>query len=67
MRGRFNGSFQMLSILGTIIGQLFAGVVGDTLPIRWVVAGSMAFVLISVFFIIVPNGEHVKKIYNINA
>jgi MFS family permease len=67
MRGRFNGSFQMLSILGTILGQLFAGAVGDALPIRWVVAGSMSLMFFAVFLIIVPNAEHVKKIYNVNA
>ena len=67
MRGRFNGSFQMLSILGTILGQLFAGAVGDALPIRWVVAGSMSLMFFAVFLIIVPRAEHVKKIYNVNA
>ena len=67
MRGRFNGSFQMLSILGTILGQLFAGAVGYALPIRCVVAGSMSLMFFAVFLIIVPRAEHVKKIYNVNA
>lgn len=67
MRGRFNGLFQMLSILGTIAGQLIAGVIGDLLPIRWVVAGCMTITALAVFFIIVPNAAHVKKIYNVNA
>ncbi|NLI53194.1 MAG: MFS transporter [Clostridiales bacterium] len=67
MRGRFNGLFQMLVIFGTIIGQLIAGAVGDTLPIRWVIAASMAVTLLSVFVILLPNREHVKKIYNVNA
>ncbi len=67
MRGRFNGLFQMLVIFGTVIGQLIAGAVGDVLPIRWVVAGSMAVTLVSVFVIMIPNREHVKKIYNVNA
>ncbi|MCE5189742.1 MAG: MFS transporter [Eubacteriales bacterium] len=67
MRGRFNGLFQMLIILGTIGGQLVAGAVGDTLPIRWVVAAAMAVTLISVFVIVIPNGESVKKIYNVNV
>lgn len=66
MRGRFNGLFQMLIILGTIIGQLFAGAVGDVLPIRWVVAASMGITALSVFVILIPNKEHVKKIYNVN-
>ena len=67
IRGRFNGLFQMLSILGTIIGQLIAGAIGDALPIRWVVAAAMSVTLLSVFVILVPNGESVKKIYNVNA
>jgi len=67
MRGRFNGLFQMLSILGTISGQLIAGAIGDLLPIRWVIAGSMALTILSVFLFIVPNSAHVKKIYNVNV
>jgi MFS family permease len=67
MRGRFNGIFQMLAILGTIIGQLIAGALGDKLPIRGIVAVSMAVTLLSVFLIMVPNGKHVKEIYNVNA
>ncbi len=67
IRGRFNGLFQMLSILGTIAGQLIAGAIGDLFDIRWVVAICMAFTCLAVFVIIVPNGEHVKKIYNVNA
>jgi len=67
IRGRFNGLFQMLSILGTIIGQLIAGVIGDLLPIRWVVVGAMSVTVVAVLLIIVPNGEHVKKLYNVNV
>jgi MFS family permease len=67
MRGRFNGLFQMLSILGTIGGQLIAGAIGDLFDIRWVVAVCMAIFGLSVFVFITPNREHVKKIYNVNA
>lgn len=67
MRGRFNGLFQMLCIFGTIIGQLIAGVLGDKLPIRGVIAGAMAFNLLGVFFVMIPNSKHVRKIYNVNA
>ena len=65
MRGRFNGLFQMLTILGTISGQLIAGAIGDLFDIRWVVVASMTLTVLAVFVIIVPNGEHVKKIYNV--
>lgn len=67
MRGRFNGLFQMLIILGTIAGELIAGAVGDVLPIRWVIAVTMSVTALAVFVILVPNSEHVKKIYNVNA
>ncbi len=67
MRGRFNGLFQMLSILGTIAGQLIAGAIGDLFDIRWVIAICMGILGLSVFFIVLPNAAHVKKIYNVNA
>ncbi len=67
MRGRFNGIFQMLVILGTIIGQLIAGALGEALPIRGIIVGAMAFNLLGVLFIMAPNREHVKKIYNVNV
>jgi MFS family permease len=67
MRGRFNGLFQMLSILGTIGGQLIAGAIGDLFDIRLVVAVCMAIFGLSVFVFITPNRDHVKKIYNVNA
>jgi MFS family permease len=67
MRGRFNGIFQMLVILGTIIGQLIAGALGEILPIRGIIVGAMTFNLLGVLFIMAPNREHVKKIYNVNV
>ena len=67
IRGRFNGLFQMLTILGTISGQLIAGAIGDLFDIRWVVVASMTLTVLAVFVIIVPNGAHVKKIYNVNV
>ena len=67
IRGRFNGLFQMLTILGTISGQLIAGAIGDLFDIRWVVVASMTLTVLAVFVIIVANGAHVKKIYNVNV
>lgn len=67
MRGRFNGLFQMFTIIGTIAGQMIAGAIGDLFPIRWIIAVSMAITALSVFVIIVPNSEHVKRIYNVNV
>ncbi len=67
IRGRFNGLFQMLSILGTIGGELIAGAIGDLFDIRWVVVASMSLTVLAALVIIVPNGAHVKKIYNVNV
>ena len=41
--------------------------IGDLLPIRWVVVGAMSVTVVAVLLIIVPNGEHVKKLYNVNV
>jgi hypothetical protein len=57
----------MLVILGTIIGQLIAGALGEILPIRGIIVGAMTFNLLGVLFIMAPNREHVKKIYNVNV
>lgn len=67
MRGRFNGIFQMLNMSGMILGQLAAGALGEVLPLRALTAGAMAVNALGVFFILLPNRAHVKKIYNVDA
>lgn len=67
MRGRFNGIFQMLNILGGIIGQLLAGALGEVLPVRELIAGAMVVNLIGIFAIMVRGREGVKKIYNVEV
>lgn len=67
MRGRFNGIFQMLNMSGMILGQLAAGALGEALPLRALTAGAMAVNAIGVLVIMLPNREHVKKIYNVNV
>ena len=63
-RGRFNGSFQMITMLGTVAGQLLAGALGERLPIRAIVVGAMVLNLAGCLAIMVPGRESVKKIYN---
>ena len=65
-RGRFNGIFQMLNVLGGVFGQLIAGAAGDFLPLRGLVAGAMAVNLASALVIMLPNREAVKRIYNVD-
>jgi len=65
-RGRFNGIFMMITMVGSIIGQLTAGLMGDLFPIPYVIAGFMAFNFVGIFGIMLKNKEAVKKVYNQN-
>ncbi|HOD92842.1 MAG TPA: MFS transporter [Clostridia bacterium] len=64
IRARFNGIFQMLTMMGAIVGQLLAGGLGDLFDERYIVAGFNIINLIMLAVIIIPYGKHVKKIYN---
>lgn len=64
IRARFNGIFQMLTMMGAIIGQLLAGGLGDLFDERYIVAGFNLINLIMLAVIMIPYGKHVKKIYN---
>jgi MFS family permease len=64
-RGRFNGIFQMVTMGGTIIGQLIAGALGEVLPIPYIISGFMAFNVITAFAVMFRNRRHVKPIYNV--
>ncbi|MEG2106085.1 MAG: MFS transporter [Clostridia bacterium] len=64
IRGRFNGIFQMITTLGMIIGQLLAGLLGEFFMEQYLILGFMIFNVIAIVVILLPRGEHVKKIYN---
>ena len=64
MRARFNGIFQMLTMMGAIVGQLLSGGLGDIFDERYIVAGFNIINLIMLIVIMVPMGKHIKKIYN---
>ena len=63
-RARFNGVFLMFTTLGSVIGQLIAGALGEALPIRYVIAGLQVISLVSVFAIVWRGRRYVKPIYN---
>lgn len=65
-RGRFNGMFMMITMLGSVIGQFFSGLLGDIYPIPYVIAGFMIINVIGAFGIMLRNKSHVEKIYNQN-
>ncbi len=81
IRGRFNGVFQMFNVLGTVLGQLLGGWIGEQVIDRaaFITIGSTSFQftaphvillvnvvnILCVLFIMLPGGKHVKKIYNV--
>ena len=66
MRGRFNGTFQMLTTAGAIFGQLLAGALGDILPIRPVVVIANVVSITAAILIMYRGRKHVKPIYNVD-
>lgn len=64
MRGRFNGTFQMICTMGTILGQLLSGALADFIGERMVLAVFMGVCLLATFLIMLPGAKHVKLIYN---
>jgi DHA3 family macrolide efflux protein-like MFS transporter len=67
IRGRFNGTFQMLCTVGTIIGQLVSGALAEFYDVRLIVIGFMAVNMLAVIFVMYRGREHVKKIYNVQV
>lgn len=66
VRGRFNGTFQMLTMLGTVLGQALGGALGDTgIPMRMIVVAFCVTDIIAAMLIMYRGREHVKKIYNV--
>ena len=63
-RARFNGIFQMITVLGGIVGSLAVGALAEVLPERGIIVGANALVLGAVYLFIWRGREHVKKIYN---
>ncbi len=65
-RGRFNGIFMMITMLGAMLGQLAAGILGDIYPIPYVIGGFMVLNFIGALIIMLRNKNAVKVIYNQN-
>jgi MFS family permease len=66
-RGRFNGAFQMLCTVGTIIGQLLSGALAEVFDERLIIIGFMTVNMFAVVFVMYKGREHVKKIYNVQV
>lgn len=64
IRGRFNGVFSLVIAVGTIIGQLAAGFLGDIIDIHYIVSGAMVLNIIAILVIVVPRRNDIKQVYN---
>ncbi|MCE5236505.1 MAG: MFS transporter [Clostridiaceae bacterium] len=63
-RGRFNGIFSMVNIIGMIVGQLLAGGLSAVMQPRAIISLVYVLNLVAIYFIMYRNREHVKRIYN---
>ena len=63
-RARFNGTFQMLCTVGSIVGSLTAGGLAEIMPERWAVALLAASGLVGVYLFMYRGRKHVAAIYN---
>ena len=63
-KGRFNGAFNMLSVLGALIGEGVAGILSTIMDMRFVMLTSQMIVLFSAILIIGGKRKYVSPIYN---
>ncbi|MEA4964205.1 MAG: MFS transporter [Oscillospiraceae bacterium] len=63
-KGRFNGIFQMMTMLGALAGQLAAGAMSTFLPERTVVVFFMSLCAVAALLLIGGNKTSVRAIYN---
>ena len=63
-KGRFNGAFNMLSMLGALLGEIIAGLASEVLPERTIILVAMLIQAALAFVIIGGNRKYVAEIYN---
>ena len=63
-RARFNGTFHMMTALGSIVGSLTAGSLGEFLPERAILIGANIFNLLMIYLLMYRGRKHVARIYN---
>jgi len=64
VRGRFNGTFQMITTMGTLTGQIVAGSLGEFLPERTILIGMTVLNCTAIFLTMFRHREDVKPLYN---
>ncbi|NBK98377.1 MAG: MFS transporter [Erysipelotrichia bacterium] len=63
-RGRFNGIFSVVTMLGMVLGQLLAGILGECMYIPYIIVISGFINLVGVYFCIIKNKQAIQKVYN---
>ncbi len=66
-KGRFNGLFLMMMTVGSLTGEITAGLLAEFIPKRIVLSIAMGICLIAGFIFIGGNKKSVSQIYNRNA
>ena len=63
-KGRFNGAFNMLFMIGALLGEMIAGLASEAVPERTILMIAMLTEAVLALFIIGGAKKHVEKIYN---
>lgn len=63
-RARFNGTFQMLCSVGSVVGALVGGGLAEVMPERWAMVLLSGVGLLSVYLFMFRGRAHVAAIYN---
>ena len=63
-KGRFNGAFNMLSMLGALLGEMIGGLASEVMPERTVIMTAMLIQAVLAFIIVGGNREPVSEVYN---
>ncbi len=66
IRGRFNGTFQMMTMSGMILGQLIWGALGSFVSAPQLILFGNMVTLMLTFLVIYRNRIHIEPIYNQN-
>lgn len=63
-KGRFNGAFNMLFMVGALLGEMIAGLASEVINERTILLTSMLIEAAAALLIIGGAKQHVEKIYN---
>ncbi|MGI6071755.1 MAG: MFS transporter [Lachnospiraceae bacterium] len=63
-KGRFNGAFNMMTTVGSLIGQMSAGALSVVMGTRTIIMIYLCFNALAAIVIIGGAGRHVKQMYN---